>query len=529
MPISSPVSSASKSLVPFVFMALALLWPAVVYHVLPLKGQVHATDSVSYTQMAKGILHWPDEPIGLRFLDWDGKSPTFNSTFPVGYPLLIALVSLSGIPIAISALLVPFLCYCLNGLLFYLIASRLTNARTGLAVSILASFAFPFLDVAWTAWSETPAITSTLFAFLVLAIIEAEAVPKDAVWPYTLAGLAAGFTFCIRYAMLPFPCAFVLAIAWGRWKHVITTRQAVAGIAGCCGLVSGLLVMNSTLSGNAMGPYRHPAEESFAKNAATVVNHLTYTVTGVWGELSRPVLAGLVLISFTAIALACAYWALDTLVRGKAGTFYWTSLLFAGGYPAFIVVSRSLKQYDPIDIRFMVPFLAVYVLLFLTPSVHAILEGETNRLKRAASVCIAGSFLLGFPLTWIHEPDQHHSTRWHLNLGTDRPDFAALSASVSEDRAALITVSHEMAYIWDRGPSVIIDPQSLQADDERVAEFTRRVGMPVYFYVPYDHPEFTPAEFGPFVEELFAGTAGGNAEMLHDSGKAKLWRLRAGI
>jgi hypothetical protein len=503
------------------FSLFALLWPAVLSHVAPLCAPVYSNDSIWYAQMAEGLLGFPERPIGFRTLDWDGQSATFNTTFPIGYPLMIATVSLTGVGVTASALMVPFLCFCLNGLLVFQIArrnTRNTNEFLALFVSILVSSAYPVLHVAWTAWSETPALTAALFSLWLLPSCLTE---RRAALRCGLAGIAAGMTMWIRYAMFPFPAVCVVALA-STLRRRGAVPAAAAGIVCVLASVIALVSLNIGMGGALFGDYRPPAEESLLKNAATMANHVTYTVTGFVGERSdcvRFVISGGL---FLVLVGASALVAPGQIAQGRMTLPHAVAMLFAISYPAFIVYARSRTQFDPIDVRFMSPFLATFAIAFVGPAFGEIFRSSGRSAGRMAAGALSLLFLGGIPLTWMSVAPQQASQKWRFEVTRQGTVYRDVAKAVPEPEAAVITNSHELVYLWDRGPAISID-RPLTAG--LVDAFEERIDVSIYLFVRYDHPAFKASRVGPFVAELFFADASDRTRLVFDDGKARLWQI----
>jgi hypothetical protein len=501
---------------------IALFWPLVLYHVIPVHAPVHSTDSICYVQMADGLLNGPARPVGFRPLDWDGRSPTFNTTFPVGYPILIAAVSLAGIDFLRAALVVPFLCYCANGFLLFRIVSRATNVYCGLAVSLLFSSAYPTLHIAWTAWSETPAITAALISLGLLPTNDTSVSPRAAAVRCVLAGIAAGLTVWIRYAMLPFPAAVAGALAVFAARRSVSWPAAVAGAVCALLAVVSLVVLNVGLGGAAFGPYRPPAEETFFKNVATMANHITYTITGVFGERSHPIRFAFSAALFLALLVISGDVAFRRIAGGRTALPCLAALLFTLLYPVFIVYTRARTQYDPIDVRFMAPFLAMFGVALLGPAIEDVANRARGSAHRATAGALVVLFVLGIPITWYSVGPPSGSRRWRFDVGRQTTGYPQVASAVPDGVVALVTNSHELAYVWDRGPAIAIDRPVTRAIVQGLAQ---RIDTPVYLFIGYDHPAFEAARFGPFIGELFADKAVDMTELVFDDGKARLWRV----
>lgn len=153
-----------------------------------------------------------------------GVTPAPMVTFPLGYPLAIALVSLVGLPVQGAALLICAVSTAACVPLLAWIADRLGMSRL-LRNVVVAAFVFnaTVIDYGASAFSEAPFMFVVLLGLALLVAARLHA-GTDAAWRWMIAGLVFGAAYFVRYTGL----FFVAGLAVLAVRHVLDSNRTVA-------------------------------------------------------------------------------------------------------------------------------------------------------------------------------------------------------------------------------------------------------------------------------------------------------------
>ena len=510
--------------------AIAHIIPLALYYYAPVEGGLTFTgDSVTYLVMSKCLFDYPQKPIGVRGLDWDGSSATLNTTFPIGYPLLIAVVGVFGFQRSVAGLLVPFLCYVAASLIMFRLAMRVSG-RVGVAIAASCLFAgsFPVLFVAWHAWSEMPAI---LVALSSLVLLEKHACPEPGrrtAAGQCLSGILGGCTVWFRYAMLPYVPAMILAVGAMAGSRTMTRASALR--VGLSALLTATLLfcVNWWFGGSPVGPGRPPATDGVISNAAAMANHIVNMAFGMLGSRSAPAsfVASLLLFLLLLVCGVLCFAAVPASHRRRPS--YSVAAMFCLLYPVFITVTRSIVRYDPLDNRFtsvMVPFFILAVLVPALRHVRVTRFGlwPQNALRLAAPI-LAVAYVLGQGTHWNGTASWHQRALRTQDILERSPQLTRLRQLTEGGPEYLLTNSIGAVYAWNPARAICLELDGSLSPDA-VTRFGNRVGQPIYVYLAYDHPLFDPGAIGPLAVRLFSGRMGESWSYLGDDGCGRLWHM----
>ena len=218
-------------------------------------------DGFQYLSMAQNALHCQIGYTSIVGFDEErsfGVVPAPAVTFPAGYPLMIALVSLLGLPVEKAALLLSALSVlaCLP-ILAWLV--RRLDLSAPIRLAVLAAFA---INALVTKHGAT-AMSDSLFTLLVLAgaalLVDASLKPGEGRrWTWLGVGLAFGAAYFVRYAGLFLAIGLALLLV----RHLLARDRAllrgyalaltVAGAAVAVGVARNLVLVGSWQGGNQM-------------------------------------------------------------------------------------------------------------------------------------------------------------------------------------------------------------------------------------------------------------------------------------
>ena len=183
-------------------------------------GMALSPDSVTYLSIARNVA------AGHGFVDFTGVAET---TFPPGFPAMIALGKFMGLSLTSSARAVNAGSFALIVVLSWVLLRRHTSSR-GVRVWALVLVACSpiLLNVSAEAWSEP------MFCVLVLAfVVVMEDVARTAAsrpWSVLSAGLIAGASFLVRYVGVSLLVTGVIVCATS--PASMTIRRRVTRAAG---------------------------------------------------------------------------------------------------------------------------------------------------------------------------------------------------------------------------------------------------------------------------------------------------------
>jgi hypothetical protein len=397
-------------------------------------------DTMTYLKLAEGIGCFPGCALGFDYVPAAMQDAHFQTTFPVGFPLVLHGLRRLGV----SMVMAPFLA---SGLAYVGAVTAAADlfvaylaAPLALGAALLLAVSSPVLQMGRDSGSEMTAV----FLFLIGLALMARA--RRATGRRRLALLAAAAqaiaaTVWIRYAMLPAvaACALALVLTWPRDEG--GPRELGAALALMAVSVAGLVALNLGLGHSVTGPFRPPSERSLVANVYRFANHLVGTTFGVLGAKER----------WTAVTLAAllvvvlGLWTWDSIARARRAGWlgnaeFVTALVFLPLYAGFLVVTAARVQYDPLANRFMSVFASALVIVVMTPTLQALERREGAAPARAVLATLLGLFLIGQHIDGVTTP-------WPVWRRFPRP-FEVVSPDLTAAvRASLSSVPHDASVL----------------------------------------------------------------------------------
>jgi hypothetical protein len=311
-------------------------------------------DSMLYVDAARNVANGRGLASNVFGLNQPGASldaalPVPFTTYAPLYPIVVALASRLGPEAAEAALLVAALGWLAVVLLGWALARRAWGGAAGRLAAALLVLSAPLHDSGTAAWSETLATALLLASFLALPAQASERVGGRG--RLALSGLCAGLAFAARYALLPVVALglFAVLVRGARSRSWLRALfDAVVWGVAALAPVAAVLAHNRLADGEWL-PGAGPSHVSFAANLGAALRVL------LGGEFTvHPSPAVAVVVAVTLALAAVLAWRRGTLhglVRGRAGVLVaWTAFYFA-----VLVVTRTLRDFDPIDARLLLP------------------------------------------------------------------------------------------------------------------------------------------------------------------------------
>jgi hypothetical protein len=239
------------------------LWVALIASVLSYavyQSHPHIPDEVCYLLQARyfasGRISLPAPPVSDAFdlFLMTNDNGRWYSSFPPGWPLVLAAGVLAGVPWLVNPLLAGICVLCSYKLLWHLYGRR--RARLALLLLCFSPW-FLFMSMNWTAHTSTLA-----FSLLGALAVQAAKAPGRGWWSVA-AGAAAGMVSLIR----PYD-GFIVAGLLGVWSIVGSplwrkARLALLFTVGTAAVGSTVFLYNGQLTGNAL---KFPVEEYFNRH-----------------------------------------------------------------------------------------------------------------------------------------------------------------------------------------------------------------------------------------------------------------------
>lgn len=339
------------------------------------------SDSMNYVDVAANLL--AGRGLGQSTLGFN--TPNFSpgtpipapfTTQPPLYPFSIALLSVTGVSGADTALLVAVLAYGLVLLFSYLLARILYDEPVALLVVAALLFYKPLTFVAGHAWSETLAVSLALLSLWLLGLVMRGGLSLFA--GSLLSGLAGGLAFATRYsfaviAVLAVAATGMAALMRRDRKH--KTQSFVTGTLYVAGFlpVAGAVLLHNWVTTHALLPSYNPATTGLVENTGRALE----TLFGGYVEIGE-VLHGEAALAVCLVALFAL-----VLFRHRAASGGWLASTFfqqgryllagwAIAYTALVVYQRSIHHFDELDARLLVPAGVTLVMLIMALTVRAL-------------------------------------------------------------------------------------------------------------------------------------------------------------
>ena len=363
-----------------------------------------------------------------------GKMPAPLTWFPPGYPIAIALLSMTGYSYATAALLVSSISFVLmTGGVWYLVR-LLDPSRWAARAAVLC-----WVTNSQALVSSVTALSESLFtalggaSLLFLAWRKKAPGKTPAALPWIGAFVTAGLSYWVRYAGILWvaACTAIFLAHIIRSRNKPSRRCGIAIGASLLLLVVPLLVRNIALVGDWRGAtikLLAMAPHEFAMGTPRLLFHLTLGDASV-ADLIAPIalmLIGLVAISVVAVratsgmlaaGMRCPWRAF--LPAGATRVVLAVSLIYSAGIA--LIALRSVISYAP---RMYVPVLPHLIGLAVCAVAFIVRRPGTNAFFRIAAVfCLLLGYMAGNCISLASiPPDTFESTEAVLL----RPDGAGI-------------------------------------------------------------------------------------------------------
>ena len=274
------------------------------------------------------------------------------------YPLLIAAMGLLDIPLSDAALLISGLSYGAILALAFALMERLYDRSAALWALLLLLLSYPLHEAACAAWSENPSLALAMLSTLLIAR------PPQAVGAVRagLAGLLAGLAFAGRYPLLVALPIGVVALM-ERQAAAASVRRVIAYALGFAGVFVPVVARNVVVTGHLAGAGRNQSTVSLAENlreAALILVGQLFTETGrrdpwAYTHYKELLQAALLLLSLLVAVHRARHrgelgWRARFLGDGRILLPLWIAI-----YTSFVVVQRSIINFDPLNARMLLP------------------------------------------------------------------------------------------------------------------------------------------------------------------------------
>ncbi|HEY3672826.1 MAG TPA: hypothetical protein VGN51_17945 [Acidimicrobiia bacterium] len=375
---------------------------------------------------AHGIGLTPDSGeylFGAKHLAATGEyralSGDWQSTFPVGFPALVAVVHLLGADVETAAVIVNALAIAALVLVTFAILWRYLRSTVVVFATLgVVTIAPPLIANGSTAWSE-PLFIAVTMVFL-LTLTSALAAPALRVQSLCVAGLVGGATVLVRYPGLSLLPAGVLAIVLVAWHRRVPLGHAAARVgafAATFAVIPASWMLRNVLHGHAMtGVHGDPVKGLLSNTKVIAAN-----TTGFLLPDSIPWPARVVLV----VAVVGGLLALVAR-RASPGIVVVTSGCVVGGYLAFCAISASLAWAD-VTPRVLSPVVAPTIVL-LGALVDQVVARSSTR--PVLALVVLGAVALGGLFAWrtadlVHDRAEH-GYGFATDVWQDSPVLAAV-------------------------------------------------------------------------------------------------------
>jgi hypothetical protein len=348
-------------------------------------------DTMNFVNIAKNITAGRgivQSTLGFNqpFFAYTDQSPIPLTVQPPLYPLLTALVALTGIPVDLAGLTVSLVAFAVVLFLIYAISRRQFGTPAAYLCVFLAVLYEPLHNFPATAFSE---ITGLMFLLLVFHLITTanEKSGKTALPLLFAAGLAAGLAFATRYVLiLSGVVGVVYMVKERRWQ----SGRLVSFLLGGALPVVPVLVRNVILLGSPM-PRLKPSTEGIA----AVLWDLVKAIGGTFAPDSLVSQRLQMILAFAAVAvLAFVLFkkfgksSLNEVFIAKGRYLYW---LWIAVYLAGLFVQRAMSHFDTIDARFIL-MATVPLVILLAGFAAGLLEKHPKIVTALAGVLVLAAF-----------------------------------------------------------------------------------------------------------------------------------------
>jgi hypothetical protein len=527
---SPPVAGRAEALL-FVALALAAAgwwaWRAGT-------GLVY-NDSYQYLSVAENLRRTGAAATSIVHFDVErahGVVPAPVTTFPPGYPALVAALTWTGMPAAVAGVLVSLAAFILVLLLLRSAAVALDFSPTARRLTMLA-----WVMNAHASEYGATFLSESLFTGLAVAAVALLLPPERREGTdrrIVASGALVGLGYWVRYAGLFFAVALDIYALWRLVADRSRRRAWLLAVVVCDAIVAAGMTRNVLLAGTWRGGnVRFTAHPLSARLRDLVVTLISLVLGGISARPLFRVCAGLVLV---AAAVVAATWAVRA-ARRRGGPILSRPvaalLLFVGTYAAASFYA-ALTTDISFSARLFVPVLPLLLLLAGTVATAVASPPPPSRTARAFAALPLWVFVAGYlgtnaqAMGIARVPPHVEVARM---LSAEMPDGRALSswieANVAPDAVLLANPGQAMGYLTKRRTLSMVAGEYSDArwdEDEARLEMTRFGAR--YVIVLAGKARTEGSADSAFLRQLASGQSPYWLELAATNGEVLVYRVR---
>lgn len=516
-------------------------------------GGHFSNDSFQYMSVAENLVDRGDPSTSIVYYDTErmaGTVPAPSTTFPPGYPILIAATSLLGLRIETAALVVSAASFLVLPPLVLFIARLLGLDRPCSRLVLVA-----LLGNGWAAHYALRVGAESLFTVAQVAALAcfmvherapaASSQSKRALW---VGSALVGLAYWVRYAGLFLFCALVLFYGT---KLLIrrdrTAARSCAALGAPALMIAALMVRNVVITGTWKGGNTKDVHHA----VVPVLKHLVTSVAHSMAGVVRPqeeTLPSVLVVFALAFALVAAItfrgarrWrsdipACETRADAGAASTRWLLWLYVAVYTAGMV-HLGIRSVITFGTRMLHPLLPL-LLLGIAEAVSRVARSPRTlpavvRAGAAAScivpIAIGLTRASGASVTRTHAVTEAALSQ---SLPDGRPLRDWLAAHLAPDSVVVATDAQATGYLLKR-PTVSLVESEYSAevwDERRVHELMRTYDADfVVLYPRADASQVPVQRESAFLDRVLRGQLPDWLEVVADNGSVTvLHRLDGG-
>jgi hypothetical protein len=320
-------------------------------------GAYISSDSRSYLRAAQSLC----DGHGFYINAAAGDNASWFAVWPIGYPALIALVSLlSGAEIYLASKILSVIILAIITVMFYC-----RFKKTAWVYTLVVTTNFGFLQIFWYTWSEQPFILGLIWlSFAAVDILESQTVK---LYHYINIGFASLFLFFSRYigafsiGVLGILALYHLIIGFLRHKKEYVKKATILFVI--TGIVTIIMIAylynNKIKSGYFTGTPRLPPVDGKIFLFMQLCKAQLIEIQNVFSTFLSPSYGIAFILYFVCAILCWRFFSsqrsnfhihINTIVFLLVGILYWCS----------IVCMRFSSKFDPFSFRLLFPASALF-------------------------------------------------------------------------------------------------------------------------------------------------------------------------
>ena len=527
----------------------AALWCAVavaaaVLGMYALSGVRLGNDSYQYLSTTDNIL--AGRGIASSIVHFDvqyatGRLPAPQTTFPPGYPLLVAAVALALGEVERAALVVSLLA---AGVAVFALVTAARALELGPATTRFVAFAFvtnaATLAFAVSALTEMLFTAITMTALVCLIAADRATTPARRIGWVAAGAVLCGVSYWVRYAGIFLVAAVVLLHLWRLVRRRTPRAWAECAVASTSGVfvVAGML-RNTWLTGSIRGGNEKIVDRdlvSVLERYATSAYHLVFGEATLATDLWRPGPLEATLVAAGAAAIAMIAWTsrggvavLPRTIRPSVGLLaiygavYVAGMLYLGTATVITVGPRMLYPMLPIGL--------LGAGLVLASAERAVRGGRVAGAFIACLVVLSATVAAVNVRSLVREDrDSRHdvvAARLAAPTADGRSLASRLGSEIARDTPVVAMDGQATAYVLRRPvlSLVSLDYSQHAWTEDRVREIAARFGADlILVYRDGDVARRLGAQ-SAFLAGLVRGAAPPWMTLVAENGAAALYRM----